>query len=182
MERQKPALSKLCLTNEESVCGDVSELQVERFGYTHEEVARKIGKARSSVTETLSLASLPSEVRELCRRADIHSKSLLLQIARQPDEEAMMAFVRRVIEQGMTRDDARRARDVKQARQQPYVFRHQPETREFTLELKFRRSSVSRDEVIGALERLQQLQSDFAHMNRVNVMGELAASLSHEIT
>src|SRR5499426_2133466 len=33
-----------------------------------------------------------------------------------------------------------------------------------------------------ALARLQQLQSDFAHMNRVSMMGELAASLSHEIT
>jgi PAS domain S-box-containing protein len=33
-----------------------------------------------------------------------------------------------------------------------------------------------------ALERLQQLQSDFAHMNRVSTMGELAASLTHEIT
>ena len=33
-----------------------------------------------------------------------------------------------------------------------------------------------------ALARLQQTQSDFAHMNRVSVMGELAASLSHEIT
>jgi PAS domain S-box-containing protein len=32
-----------------------------------------------------------------------------------------------------------------------------------------------------ALERLQQMQSDFAHMNRVSMMGELAASLSHEI-
>jgi PAS domain S-box-containing protein len=32
-----------------------------------------------------------------------------------------------------------------------------------------------------ALARLQQMQSDFAHMNRVNMMGELAASLSHEI-
>ncbi|MEY9161530.1 AAA family ATPase [Bradyrhizobium japonicum] len=32
-----------------------------------------------------------------------------------------------------------------------------------------------------ALTRLQQMQSDFAHMNRVSVMGELAASLSHEI-
>ena len=32
-----------------------------------------------------------------------------------------------------------------------------------------------------ALARLQQMQSDFAHMNRVSVMGELAASLSHEI-
>ncbi|MFH0297917.1 ATP-binding protein [Bradyrhizobium sp. 31Argb] len=33
-----------------------------------------------------------------------------------------------------------------------------------------------------ALERMQQMQSDFAHMNRVSMMGELAASLSHEIT
>jgi C4-dicarboxylate-specific signal transduction histidine kinase len=32
-----------------------------------------------------------------------------------------------------------------------------------------------------ALARLQQMQSDFAHMNRVSLMGELAASLSHEI-
>jgi len=33
-----------------------------------------------------------------------------------------------------------------------------------------------------ALARLEQMQSDFAHMNRVSMMGELAASLSHEIT
>jgi PAS domain S-box-containing protein len=32
-----------------------------------------------------------------------------------------------------------------------------------------------------ALMRLQQMESDFAHMNRVSMMGELAASLSHEI-
>jgi PAS domain S-box-containing protein len=33
-----------------------------------------------------------------------------------------------------------------------------------------------------ALAKLDQMQSDFAHMNRVSMMGELAASLSHEIT
>jgi C4-dicarboxylate-specific signal transduction histidine kinase len=33
-----------------------------------------------------------------------------------------------------------------------------------------------------ALARLEQMQSDLAHMNRVSMMGELAASLSHEIT
>jgi len=32
-----------------------------------------------------------------------------------------------------------------------------------------------------ALARLQQMQSDFTHINRVSMMGELAASLSHEI-
>ena len=35
---------------------------------------------------------------------------------------------------------------------------------------------------IRALARLEQMQSDFAHINRVSTMGELAASLSHEIT
>src|SRR5258708_29693626 len=38
------------------------------------------------------------------------------------------------------------------------------------------------DDRIRALARLEQMQSEFAHMNRVSVMGELVASLSHEIT
>jgi C4-dicarboxylate-specific signal transduction histidine kinase len=33
-----------------------------------------------------------------------------------------------------------------------------------------------------ALAQLQQMQSDFVHTNRVSMMGEFAASLSHEIT
>jgi C4-dicarboxylate-specific signal transduction histidine kinase len=33
-----------------------------------------------------------------------------------------------------------------------------------------------------ALARLEQMQSDFAHLNRLSVMGELTASLAHEIT
>jgi PAS domain S-box-containing protein len=38
------------------------------------------------------------------------------------------------------------------------------------------------DDRTRALARLQKMESDFAHMNRVSLMGELAASLSHEIT
>lgn len=125
----------------------------ERFGYTHEEVARKIGKSRSSVTESLAIAALPSEIREVCRRADINSKSLLLQVARQSSEEAMHTFVKRITEQGMTRDEARRARSRKQTRQQPYVFRYHAPNKDYVLELRFRRSSVSQDEVSRALEQ-----------------------------
>src|SRR5262252_9503201 len=89
---------------------DGLRMLVERFGYTHEEIARKIGKARSSITEALSIGAIPAEIREQCRRADIASKSLLLQIVRQPSEDGMRQFMARVIEQGMTRDDARKAR------------------------------------------------------------------------
>jgi ParB family chromosome partitioning protein len=125
----------------------------ERFGYTHEEVARKIGKSRSSVTEALSIAAMPAEIREACRRADIGSKSLLLQVARQPSEEAMRGFVKRIVEQGMTRDEARRARRQKHSRPQPYIHRYQAPNHDYILELRFRRSSVSQDEVALALEQ-----------------------------
>jgi ParB family transcriptional regulator, chromosome partitioning protein len=82
----------------------------ERFGYTHEDVARKVGKSRSTVTEALSIASLPEEIREECRRADINVKSTLLQIVRQPDMDSMRQIVREVKEKGLTRDGARAAR------------------------------------------------------------------------
>src|SRR5918997_1434566 len=68
----------------------------EKFGYTHEDVARKVGKSRTTVTEALSIANLPEKIREQCRRADINVKSTLLQIVRQPDEEAMHQLVSEV--------------------------------------------------------------------------------------
>src|SRR6202007_2699912 len=34
---------------------------------------------------------------------------------------------------------------------------------------------------IRALAQLEQMQSDFAHMNRVSMMGELAAAITHEV-
>ncbi len=130
---------------------------VERFGYTHEEVAKKIGKSRSSVTESLSIASLPGDVRELCRRADITSKSLILQIVRQPTKESMVDFLTKVAERGMTRDEARKERSKKPQRSQPFIFRHQAPGREFSFELKFRRSQVEREDLIQVLENILEM-------------------------
>ncbi|HEU5459055.1 MAG TPA: ParB/RepB/Spo0J family partition protein, partial [Pyrinomonadaceae bacterium] len=50
----------------------------ERFGYTHDDVARKVGKSRTTVTEALAIAKIPDDVREVCRTADITAKSSLL--------------------------------------------------------------------------------------------------------
>src|SRR4051812_20012104 len=50
----------------------------DRCGYTHEDLARRLGKSRTSVTESLALTHMPEDVRRLCRLADISSKSLLL--------------------------------------------------------------------------------------------------------
>ena len=131
----------------------------ERFGYTHEEVARKVGKSRSSVTESLSIATLPEAVKEQCRRADINVKSLLLQIVRQPDEPSMERMVKEVASRGLTRDEARAVRRAHQqgvgkrsSANHPYTFRYQSPSHEFKIELRFRRSSVEHEEVKDALK------------------------------
>src|SRR5437764_7995081 len=61
----------------------------ERCGYTHEDLARRLGKSRTSITESLALTAIPEDIRNLCRLADISSKSLLLQVVRQNSPEKM---------------------------------------------------------------------------------------------
>ena len=55
--------------------------------------ARHPGRYREAVTEALSLLDIPEELREQCRRADIRARSVLLQIARLKNLEAMRSDV-----------------------------------------------------------------------------------------
>ncbi len=125
-----------------------------QFEYTHEDVARKIGRARSSVTETLSLRNIPEPLRRKCMEQGINSKSLLLQIARQPTEKKMMEMLHRILQGGLTRDEARRERREEQTgpqRPQPFIFQFEPENETFRFRIQFKKSHVSRDELITTL-------------------------------
>ena len=131
----------------------------ETYQYTHESMAEKLGKSRSSITEMLSLTAMPEEVRQMCRLADIHSKSLLLQIVRQGDTRKMMALIERLQKEGATRSEARRIvreEKPKKAKGRPrhFVFRFQPREKSYTLNLQFRKADVPKDEIIQALERI----------------------------
>jgi len=133
-----------------------------QFEYTHEDVAKKIGRARSSVTETLSLRNIPESLRKKCVENGIISKSLLLQIARQPTEKKMIEMMHRIMQGGLTRDEARRERRDEQGgpqRPQPFIFQFEPENESFRFRIQFKKSHVSRDELIVTLrEILGQLE------------------------
>lgn len=129
----------------------------EKFLYTHEEIARKLGKSRTSITESLTLNNIPIELRGLCREAGILARSTLLQIARLPNAEAMGAMITEIHKAGLTRDDVRRIkeRDGKTAgRPKGFLFRFRPPDSKFSLNIRFRRSEVSKDEVIQTLRDL----------------------------
>jgi ParB family chromosome partitioning protein len=128
----------------------------DRFGYTHEEVARKVGKSRSTVTEALSIAAIPADVREMCREAEVSAKSMLLQIVRQPDEEGMRRLAKEITSRGLTRDDAREVRRQEMGPRvapevKPYTFKYVSPKKDFSLELRFKRSNVDTIEIAQAL-------------------------------
>ena len=127
----------------------------QKCDYTHEDMARKLGKSRTAITESLSLNNMPDEVRNLCRLADITSKSTLLQIVRQSDPKKMMALVERLVNggSGVTRQDVRKetARS-ESARPKSFVFAFRPQTKQFNLRMTFRKGKVDKAEIISVLE------------------------------
>lgn len=127
-----------------------------KCNYTHEDMARRLGKSRSSITESLSLNNMPEEVKNLCRLADISSKSLLLQVVRQGDPEKMVALIEKLSRDGgMTREAARKeVAKPKPGRPKAFVFSYKAPTKAFNLQLKFSKAKVEREEVIAALENI----------------------------
>jgi len=127
----------------------------DQFRYTHEEIARKLGKSRTVITEALSLNRMPESIQERCRQADIESKSMLLQIVRQDSEDAMHRLVDRITGEGITREQARRfnrSDSSNERRPKRYVFRYAPEDEAFQFSLSFPRPDVQKSELVSALQ------------------------------
>ena len=129
---------------------------VERCDYTHEQLAKRLGKSRVSITESLSLHQMPEDVKNLCRLADITAKSLLLQIVRQQDHQKMLALVERISRgDGVTRDQLRKASSApKPGRPRAFSFHYKAPSRAFRLQLRFTKAKVEREEIISALESI----------------------------
>ncbi len=129
---------------------------VQKYGHTHEDLARRLGKSRTAITESLSLAKMPDEVRNLCRLADITSKSLLLEVVRQSDTPKMIALVEKLASRGLTTREQVRKQTAKPkpGRPKAYTFSYRAPSKAYTLKLNFRRGQVKEDEVIEALEAI----------------------------
>lgn len=129
------------------------------FNYTHEFIAKKIGKSRTTVTETLTLAELPKEVRQAAHEAGITAKSMLLSVARLDSLEEQLEMIARIAS-GADRNEVR-ARSKKQPHSKPFVYRFKPSDKSFSVNLKFKKSEVTPVEMIEALEGvLEQLRAE----------------------
>ena len=129
---------------------------VDQYNHTHEILAKRLGKSRTSITESLALNKVPGGVENLCRLADINSKSLLLQVVREKDTNKMTALIERITRAGgITREQVRKQfGKPKSGRAQPFVFQHRDTEGKFQLKLQFKKSKVSREELVVTLEAI----------------------------
>jgi ParB family chromosome partitioning protein len=137
----------------------------DRHSYTHEEIAEAVGKARTVVTESLSLLQMTPRVRDTVQALGITSKSLLLEVLKAGSEQEMIRLLEEVARLGLNRDDLRRRLRNNDPgatpRRRPYVFRFKAPDKTFALALTFRQSEVDKTDLIRALEQIiKQLKTD----------------------
>jgi len=151
----------------------------EKYKYTHDQVASAIGKARTTVTESLKLLAIPPAIQDLCRHADITAKSMLLLIARASSISEMERLVQEIAEENLDRAAARESAASGGASETPQGESAELDARSaqgrfrplqirlrttpnspVRLSLTIRQPGVSKDDVIATLETLlEQLKA-----------------------
>jgi ParB family chromosome partitioning protein len=147
---------------------------IQKYDYTHQEVAEAISRSRITVSETLRLLAIPEPIRDLCRHADITAKSMLLEIAKAPSEQAMKQLVQEIVQNRLDRAAVRDRRTAladgeatseeqppQPIQKKPFTLRFRQPDRSFSLSLSFRTESEPEPrEVIEALrEVIREIES-----------------------
>jgi ParB family chromosome partitioning protein len=138
-----------------------------KFGYTHDQIAKKIGKSRTTITESMSIAGIPENIRHKCREANVSAKSILLEVARQFDDGAMLEFVEKITSKGLKRQEIRQElrpavnkvnpgklglSKEKTPPPEQTVFKYAAFDDSFDIEIIFNRPSFEKKDVLRALK------------------------------
>ncbi len=132
----------------------------EKYGYSHEMIAQKIGKKRSTVTEIMAIAGLPEEIKDLCRHADITAKSILLEISKSGDLIKMREMIDAIMD-GKGREAIRRMRKEGAARQSFGYFEAKSEKSPINLKIKIGDLNTEKTEIIAFLKAvIKQIEKE----------------------
>jgi ParB family chromosome partitioning protein len=86
----------------------------EIYGYTHQEIAKKIGKSRVTVTELIRVTDLPEEILKTCMELNINSKTFLLELVKLESIEEMAEMLKNYSEKPFSRDKIKEKRKRKE--------------------------------------------------------------------
>ena len=126
---------------------------IDEHGHRHEDLAKILGRSRTSITQTLRILSLPSDMLDEARKSDVVSGSVLLEIAKYEDAGLQRKLLLKALRGEIT---VKSLREVKRETKEPEA----PKTSQtaiklegVTVTIKFSTPQHSKEEVRKALEQ-----------------------------
>ena len=127
------------------------------YGYNHDQIAKKIGKARSTITEIISISKIPKEIRNLCNEFNIKSRGTLVEIAKQKNKDDMYSLVTQVKQRDLRREDTRDlSRQIKGKikKAEKFIYNYQKKDKSCKVKIEFKKQKVTKEEIISLLEEM----------------------------
>jgi ParB family chromosome partitioning protein len=124
----------------------------EIYGYSHEEIAKKIGKSRVTVSELIRITDLPEEIMQKCIEMGINSKTFLLELTKLEDPEKMTAILNQYSQKSFSRDEIKQQR--KKTTSKIFKFNFVSEDKNIKINFHCQREKVDKENIIAVLEKL----------------------------
>jgi ParB family chromosome partitioning protein len=131
---------------------------IELYSYSHNQISEKLGKARSTITEILSISRIPQKIRDMLKSHKIQARSTILEIAKLKTDADMERLIYEITKRSLTREDTRelskkikgKAPGIKH-----FVYNYAPaDSDTFRMRLEFKKQEASVPEIIQALEEI----------------------------
>lgn len=131
----------------------------EIYGYTHEDIANKIGKSRVTVSELLRITDLPSDIVQKCLELNITAKTFLLELVKLNDKEKMLRVLEQYSEKPFSRDSIKQQRKEKESRSDKPInqmrnFKFISTDKSVKINFKIRSEEFNKEKIIKTLEQL----------------------------
>jgi ParB family chromosome partitioning protein len=131
---------------------------IELYNYSHNQISEKLGRARSTITEILSISRIPQKIREMLKSHKIQSRSTILEIAKLKTEADMERLIYEITKRSLTREDTRELSKKikgKAAGVKRFVFNYAPQGSDsFRMRIEFKKQEATVPEIIQALEEI----------------------------
>jgi len=127
------------------------------YGYNHDQIAKKIGKARSTVTEIINISRIPIDIRELCKEFNIMSRSTIIEISKQKNKNDMYRLITQIKQRDLRREDTRDlSKQIKgdKKRHERFIYNYEKKDKSCRIKIEFKKNNVNKEEIIELLEEM----------------------------
>ncbi len=127
------------------------------YGYNHSEIADKIGKARSTITEIINISKIPFDIRDFCQKNNINSRTTLIEISKQKNKKNMLELINAISERDLKREETRilskKIKGKDDIKIKHYVYNFVPTVeKNCRIRIEFRKQKVNKTEIISILK------------------------------